>query len=100
MEELYFMKDKIRHFIVKSSYLPEGKVKNETLIFSQGILDSMGFITLINFLEESFSLKANDSDLMETNFESVNAIADFVVRKLHTENVLIESQLLKASQEV
>ena len=97
MEELFYMKDKIRHFIVKSSYLPEEKVKNETLIFAQGILDSMGFITLISFLEESFALKANDSDLMETNFESVNAIADFVVRKLELENVLIESHLLKTS---
>jgi acyl carrier protein len=100
MEELFYMKDKIRHFIVKSSYLPEEKVKNETLIFAQGILDSMGFITLINFLEESFSLKANDSDLMETNFESVNAIAEFVVRKLQTEHVMIESRLLKTAQEI
>jgi acyl carrier protein len=87
MEEL-FIKDKIRHFIVKSSYMPEDIVKNETLIFVQGILDSMGFITLINFLEESFSLKTLDNDLVETNFESVNAIADFVVRKLNAEKVL------------
>jgi len=90
MENLINIKDKIRYFILKSSYLSEDKVNNETMIFFQGILDSMGFITLINFLEESFLLKANDDDLVETNFESVNAIADFVVRKLHTEKVLDE----------
>lgn len=88
MEELFYMKDKIRNFILKSSYLSEDQVKNDTLIFSQGILDSMGFITLINFLEESFSLKATDSDLVETNFESVNAIAEFVVTKINAEKVL------------
>ena len=88
MEDLTFIKGKIRNFILKSSYLPEDKVKNDTLIFVQGILDSMGFITLINYLEESFSLVANDNDLVETNFESVNAIADFVVKKLHPEKVL------------
>lgn len=88
MEDLISIKDKIRHFIRKSSYLPEDKVNNETMIFFQGILDSMGFITLINFLEESFSLKVNDDDLVEINFESVNAIADFVVRKLHAEKIL------------
>ena len=88
MEELTFTKNKIRHFILQSSYLPDDKVKNETMIFAQGLLDSMGFITLINFLEESFSVKADDSDLVETNFESVNAMADFVVKKLHAEKVL------------
>ena len=87
MENLISIKDKIRHFILKSSYLTEDKVNNETMIFFQGILDSMGFITLINFLEESFLLKANDEDLVETNFESVNAIADFVARKLQVEKL-------------
>lgn len=91
MEELSFIKGKIRLFIQQTSYLPEDLVKNDTMIFAQGILDSMGFITLINFLEESFSLKANDSDLMESNFKSVNAMADFVKRKLHAEKVLKES---------
>ena len=89
MENSTFIKGEIRNFILKSSYLPEDKVKNDTQIFVQGILDSMGFITLINFLEESFSLVANDNDLVETNFESVNAIADFVTKKLHAEKVLI-----------
>jgi acyl carrier protein len=81
MEDIINIKSKIRQFILKASYLPEDQIKNETMIFVQGILDSMGFITLINFLEESFSVKANDNDLVETNFESIDAIADFVVRK-------------------
>lgn len=76
---------------MKTSYLPENIVKNDTLIFQQGLMDSMGFITLINFLEESFSLKANDNDLVETNFESVNAIADFVVRKVKGEQVVLSN---------
>jgi len=88
MKDSTLIKGEIRNFILKSSYLPEDKVKNDTLIFVNGILDSMGFITLINYLEESFSLIANDDELIETNFESVNAIADFVARKLHAEKVL------------
>lgn len=87
MNELVFIKDKIRNFIIRSSYLSDDTVKNDTLVFMQGILDSMGFINLINFLEDSFSLKVNDSDLVETNFESVNAIADFVARKLQVEKL-------------
>lgn len=88
MEELIYLKEKIRHFIIKSSYVPEETVKSDTLIFMQGILDSMGFINLINFLEETFSVKVNDNDLIETNFESVDAISDFVTKKLYPEKVI------------
>lgn len=85
MKDLDQIKGEISRYIKTSSYLPEEQVKNDTLIFSEGILDSMGFITLINFLEESLSVNVLDSELLETNFESINAIADFVTRKLQAE---------------
>jgi acyl carrier protein len=42
----------------------------------------MGFVLLITFLEEEFGVKTVDADLIEENFESINAITDFIVRKL------------------
>lgn len=77
------IKRKINQFILKTSYLTDEQVNDDTLIFVQGIMDSMGFISLITFLDEAFSIKATDSDLIESNFESINAIAEFVVRKLN-----------------
>ena len=41
----------------------------------------MGFIVLITFLEEEFEIKTVDADLLEENFESINAITNFVLRK-------------------
>jgi acyl carrier protein len=41
----------------------------------------MGFVVLITYLEENFGIKTSDSDLVEENFESINAITDFIVRK-------------------
>jgi acyl carrier protein len=38
-------------------------------------------MVLISFLEEEFGIKTNDNDLLEENFESINAISDFVTRK-------------------
>lgn len=76
------LRDKIRQFILKTSYVPTEQVNDDTLIFEQGIMDSMGFISIISFLEESFSVVALDSELVESNFESINAIADYVSRKL------------------
>jgi len=44
-------------------------------------MDSMGFISIIDFLEESFSVTANDNELVESNFESIDAISNFIFRK-------------------
>lgn len=78
------VKDRIKQFILKASYITDEQVKNETLIFEQGIMDSMGFMSLINFIEEDFDIKANDNELIEANFESIDAIAAFVIRRIIT----------------
>lgn len=75
------IKDKIRRYIIEETYASPDKVKDESKIFEEGLFDSMGFILLINFIEETFSIKSKDSELLESNFESVNAIADYVMKK-------------------
>jgi acyl carrier protein len=83
MENLVEVKEKIRQFIIETTFAPADQVKDETLIFSEGIFDSMGFISLINFIEETFAIKAKDSELLEDNFESIDAISRFVESKLN-----------------
>jgi len=78
------IKNEIRKFIIKTSYVSEEALSADTLIFAQGIMDSMGFMSLISFLDESFHIKVNDNELVESNFESINAIANYVQFKLNT----------------
>ncbi|HAQ19998.1 MAG TPA: hypothetical protein DCR40_12320 [Prolixibacteraceae bacterium] len=84
MEDIVQIQEKIKQFVINTSYVSEDQVKNDTLIFTQGIMDSMGFISIIEFIEESFSVTAADNELIEANFESVQAIANFVLRKLQS----------------
>jgi acyl carrier protein len=83
MQDIDKIQEKIRQFIVKTTYVDDEQVKNDTRIFEQGIMDSMGLMSLITFIEESFSLQAKDNELLEANFESVDAIARFVFKKLN-----------------
>jgi len=83
MEKITGIKDKIRQYIIETTYASPDQVKDESLIFVEGIFDSMGFVLLINFIEETFSIKAKDSELLEDNFESINAMANFVASKLN-----------------
>ena len=81
MEDIIQIQDRIKKFILKTSYISEDQINNDTQIFTEGIMDSMGFISIISFIEETFSITIVENELLETNFESINAIVDFVSRK-------------------
>jgi len=76
------IKEKIRSYVLESAHINNEKIKDDSLIFKEGYFDSMGFIMLITFIEEEFGIKTNDSDLTEENFESINAVTDFISRKI------------------
>jgi acyl carrier protein len=75
------IREKVKEYIQQATFAEKDKIQNDSLIFKEGYFDSMGFVVLITFLEENFGVKTTDADLIEENFESINAITDFVVRK-------------------
>jgi acyl carrier protein len=72
---------KIKDYVKNYTFADKSKIKEDTLIFKEGFLDSMGFVSLITFLEQEFKITTQDRDLIESNFESINAIANYVSRK-------------------
>jgi acyl carrier protein len=75
------IKTKVKEYIQQATFVEKEKIKDDSLIFKEGYFDSMGFVVLITYLEENFGIKTTDSDLVEENFESINAITDFIIRK-------------------
>jgi acyl carrier protein len=75
------IKEKIKAYIQDVTSVEKSKIQNHSLIFKEGYFDSMGFVLLITFLEETFNIKTVDADLVEENFESIDAISEFVIRK-------------------
>ncbi len=75
------MKDRIRNFIAETTFNDPSIIKDDTLIFEEGIFDSMGLLGLINFIESEFNVVAEDSDLQEENFGSVERIVAYIVKK-------------------
>ncbi|MBN1187822.1 MAG: acyl carrier protein [Bacteroidales bacterium] len=60
------------------------KLTTQTLLFHEGIFDSMAFVLLIDYIEETFGIKPSDEDLVEKNFESIEAITRYIQRKKET----------------
>ena len=75
------IQDKIYQYVLQQTFAEKDKIQNDTLIFKEGYLDSMGFIMLITFIEEEFNIKTSDSDLIEENFESIDAMTSYIIRK-------------------
>jgi acyl carrier protein len=72
----------IRNFIIENSYVNMSKFENSALIFKEGILDSMGFLKLVTFIEDEFDIQILDDDLKEENFESIDAISKYLTSVL------------------
>jgi acyl carrier protein len=54
---------------------------DEPLIDS-GIIDSMGIMTLLAFVEEQFSIEIQGDDLIPENFASISTITALVERQM------------------
>jgi acyl carrier protein len=50
-------------------------------IIEQGILDSMDIFRLIQFIEETVKIGFEPEEMIQTNFQSVNDIVNFVQTK-------------------
>ncbi|RLD10559.1 acyl carrier protein [candidate division KSB1 bacterium] len=46
-----------------------------------GIIDSVKMLDLINFIEEKYGITVDDDDLFPENFDSVNAIVNYIQSK-------------------
>ncbi len=54
--------------------------ENQSLLES-GIIDSLGIMKLLVFIEEKFQLKVSDEELIPENFETLSTIAKLISQK-------------------
>lgn len=74
-------RDALKQFIVEN-LAPEGQAAlgdNDSLI-EQGLLDSMGLMQLIQFVEEQTGIRVPDDQVYGENFQSIAAIEALVER--------------------
>jgi len=56
-------------------------VNSQTLLLEEKIIDSMGVMELIAFIESNFGIEFTDDDLTVDNFATIGAIIAIIKRK-------------------
>ena len=76
------IEDKIRDFITKNLYFADStNLGEDTSFLAEGIIDSMGSLELVAYVESEFAIKVDMSEIVVKNFDSIRKLADFVRRK-------------------
>ncbi len=74
--------DKIAAYLSESKGLsPDGSLNPDTSLLQSGIIDSLGMVGLVQFLEETFNIRIDDEDMVPDNFDTLAAMAALVERK-------------------
>lgn len=72
----------VTEFFIKNDYIGKNEVldKDESLL-EMGVVDSVVIMNLVDFLETEYRIDIAEDDMMPENFDSLNAIDDYVQRK-------------------
>lgn len=74
---------RIRNFVLQTFPLArKRKITDSVDLLEGAIVDSLGILDLVSFLQQEFSVTIEDDDLVPENFRSIESMAQFVQRVL------------------
>lgn len=77
------IKTGIRQFILKKFPLArKQQIEDSTVLLESGVLDSMGVLDVVAFLEKEYSISVSDDDLVPEYFQTIECLATFVELKI------------------
>jgi len=76
------IKEQVRTFVTSNFYVADPTMlEDEASLLDRGIIDSTGVLEVIFFIEETFGITVEDSEMLPDNLDSIERIASFVALK-------------------
>jgi acyl carrier protein len=80
------LQQQIRDFVTTNFYVADPKsLEDRTSLLDHGIIDSTGVLEVILFIETTFGVTVEDSEMLPENLDSIERIARYVGRKKESE---------------
>ena len=88
----------VRSFIVENYLLgSDYSFEDSDSFLDHSIIDSVGILQLITFLEDTYGTTVEDEERIPQNLDSINAVSAYICRKL---NGVAEGDSLAVRQDV
>lgn len=84
MSQIEEISTRVQHWVVE--HFPLAKERNvgpTDSLLESGIVDSLGTLDIVLFMEEEFGLVVDDEDMVADHFESIQSISDYVGSKIN-----------------
>lgn len=82
------VRSQIRTFIFdKFPVARKRRIADDTRLLESGVVDSLGILDVVAFLEQTFRVKIDDEELVPENFGSVHDLSVFVSSKTSNSDV-------------
>jgi acyl carrier protein len=79
MTEVNGVSKRVRAFVLEKFPLARKRgLKDNDPLLESGILDSLGVLDLVSFVEQEFAITVSDEDLLPENFQTIERLASFV----------------------
>ncbi len=74
---------KIHQYILENMLFSDdpSSLKRDMSLVEDGVIDSTGVLEIIEFIEETYSIKVDDEEMIPENFDSVEKITAFIQQK-------------------
>ena len=80
------IREKIRGYLDENFLymMPNFVLDDDDRLLERGVVDSMGIVEMLTFIEDEFGVKAADDEISEANLGTLRAIVRFVASKQST----------------
>lgn len=77
------VKEQIRRYVAENFLFSDNgfELDNDESFLEAGVVDSLGVLELVTFVEENFDVQVADEEIVPDNFDSVDRLADYIGRK-------------------
>ena len=79
---MHDVKISVRQFLMDNFVMNgNAEIGDNTSFMKQHILDSTGFLELINFVEDTFHVSVHEDEMLPENFDTLQNLEAYVQRK-------------------
>ena len=80
------MKQALRKFITENFMfaMEDVQLSDSDSLVDKGLIDSTGILELVSFLEETYTIEIHDTELVQENLDSIDALSRFLETKINS----------------